>query len=650
MLNELLSETQIFSSEQNWLKNIEAMYRSDMRLAQLIDDQGPSDHLEIVAARNGGKTVKVKISDSQELYLHSKYDPHKEAKRFIDTLNLDDNFVFIISGFGMGYHVRELFDRVSGETTVIVLEPDLAMLRAALWNIDFSEEIQSRRLIFLHNTDKGLLHKKLTPVSSLMTLGTELAANSASQQWNGKFYAEMRNIITDYISFCRMSFITLLTNCRLTQKNVVNNLVYYVSCPSIDILRQRFKGYPAIVVSAGPSLSKNIELLREAKGKAVIIAVQTVLKTLLNMGIEPDFVTSLDYSEISGRFFRGIEDFGNVHLIAETKVSWAVTDLFTGKKSLLKNEFADMCLGEHAKRREGLKAGATVAHLSFYLAEYIGADPIVMIGQDLGFTDNCYYSAGNPIHEIWNVELNRFYTLEMKEWERIAGHRSILRRVTDIHGKNIYTDEQMFAYLQQFERDFSETASTVIDATEGGAKKRGSVIMTLREVLDKYAEKQIPDTLFSYRDEAEWFDPNPLGDLSEALENRLTEIEEFKSLCSRTIELLNQLQQVVDQPQKFNKLIVEVDEVRSLVNAHRIIMRMVCAVSAVADLRRFRHDRQTRAAGSQGKERALRQLKRDIEFISSLTEGCDQLTEILKEGLERAAVREGCLIANNARN
>ena len=71
----------------------------------------------------------------------------------------------------------------------------------------------------------------------------------------------------------------------------------------------------------------------------------------------------------------------------------------------------------------GLKAGATVAHLSFYLAEFLGCDPIILIGQDLGFVDGLYYKPGTAIHETWGVELGRFNTLETKEWERIVRSR-----------------------------------------------------------------------------------------------------------------------------------------------------------------------------------------------------------------------------------
>ena len=63
-----------------------------------------------------------------------------------------------------------------------------------------------------------------------------------------------------------------------------------------------------MVVSAGPSLRKNKHLLKDVQDKAVIIAVQTTFQPLLEMGVEPHFVTSLDYHEICTRFFENLPD------------------------------------------------------------------------------------------------------------------------------------------------------------------------------------------------------------------------------------------------------------------------------------------------------------------------------------------------------
>ena len=73
--------------------------------------------------------------------------------------------------------------------------------------------------------------------------------------------------------------------------------------------------------------------------------------------------------------------------------------------------------------RSAIPPGATVAHLSVSLAEFLGCATVVLVGQDLGFTDGLYYCPGTAVHRVWDAELSPWNTLEMMEWQRIARMR-----------------------------------------------------------------------------------------------------------------------------------------------------------------------------------------------------------------------------------
>src|SRR4051812_41943818 len=139
-----------------------------------------------------------------------------------------------------------------------------------------------------------------------------------------------------------------------------------------------------------------------------------------------------------------------------------------------------------------LRAGATVAHLAYYLAEHLGCDPIVFVGQDLGFSDGLYYSPGTSYEDVWRPELGRFCTMEMKQWEQIVRERPIMRKIPDQQGRPMYTEERLFTYLQQFERDFLRSERKIIDATEGGAAKRGTTSIKLADVIREYCQEPLP--------------------------------------------------------------------------------------------------------------------------------------------------------------
>jgi len=626
---------------QTYLNNMKALYHADLRLAQRVDDSAPDPHLQVVPSRTGVPTAKTLSDAGKEIFLHSRYDPLAEAKKFVDGLDLDKNFCFIISGLGLGYHIAELFSRVSDQTAVVVVEPNPSLIKAALQQVDLADPIRTERLIFLQRADKGAIHEKLQPLGTIIMLGTELAQHPSSRQCRVEFHRAIWKHITDYVAYWRMSMVTLIGNCKKTCRNIINNLVSYACCPPIDVLKNRFAGFPAVVVSAGPSLAKNLHLVKQAKGKAAIIAVQTTLKPLKDSGVDPDFVVSLDYHPISRQFFEGVEDFGRIHLVAEPKVTWHVLDAFKGRISLPQNEFADLCLGRAARPRDSIKAGTTVAHLAFYLAEYLGADPIILVGQDLAFSDGHYYAPGTTVHQMWAMELNRFHTVEMKEWERVVRNRGILRKLTDVHGRDVYTDEQMFTYLQQFERDFAGCKSKIIDATEGGLRKQGTEVMAFRQVLDRYCARPLPDNAFEYLDKTQWFDASAVGPIIEQLNQRMDEVNEFREICEQTVDLLKQLQTLVDDPQQFNRVLSRVDELRTVVSARRQVLHMVCCVSALADLRRHQQDHRIGAvkARLEARERAGKQLVRDIQFVESVIEGCDMLKDLLQEGIDRAAAR-----------
>ncbi len=617
-----------------FLANMAALWHRDPQLAQRIDEVRDEDRLELVPTRSGAATVAVDTPKGPTL-LHSRYDPVKDAAKLIDAVEIDGKFCFVVLGFGLGYHVRELFRRLKGDAVIVVVEPSLALLSTALACLNLSDIIASGRLVVLDQLDKAIVHEKLQPHNTLMMLGARFVNHPPSQRVAGEFHARARALITDLTAFSRMTLLTLVGNAQVTCRNIAHNLPKYLTTPPINVLGNRFKGAPAIIVSAGPSLRKNIELLAEAKGNAVLCATQTMFKPLLARGIVPDFVTSLDFHAVSKQYFSDVKDFHGVHLVAEPKVSWHVLDDYDGPVSLLRSAFGAELIGEKLAARDGLKPGATVAHLAFYLAEYMGCDPIIFVGQDLAFTGNCFYVPGVEVHDTWQSEMNRFNTLETKEWERIVRNRTILRTVPDVDGRDVYTDDLLSTYLEQFERDFIGVSARVIDATEGGARMRGSDVMPLRQAIDEHCTRPLPSGCFDYRKTSDWNDPARLADGRAEIEARVEEIGQVRETCVEMLSVLHELEELSDDPPRFNQRIARVDELRAAISRAGRAVRIVNAAGQLAELQRFTADRKMNASDATGTDLAKRQLDRDILFVERFLEGADTMIEILRETLER---------------
>ncbi len=617
-----------------FLDNMAALWRHDPQLAQRIDEIDDDDRPALIPTRSGAVTVAVDAPSGPTL-LHSRYDPVKEAVKLIDGVEIDDKFCFIVFGFGLGYHVRELFGRLKGDAAIVAVEPSMALLSAALSCADFADMIRSGRLIILDRLDKRIVHQKLNPHNTLMMLGARFLNHPPSHRAAAEFHAAARKLITDLIAFSRMTLLTLVGNAQVTCRNIANNLPQYLSTPPINVLRDRFKGRPAIIVSAGPSLRRNVELLSEAKGKAVLCAAQTMFKPLLARGIVPDFVTSLDFHAMSKQYFSDVSDFHDVHLVAEPKVSWHVTDDFAGPVSLLRSSFAAELIGDELAARDGLKPGATVAHLAFYLAEYMGCDPIIFVGQDLAFTGHCFYMPGVETHLTWQSEMNRFNTMETKEWERIVRNRSILRTIPDVDGRDVYTDDLLFTYLEQFERDFIGAGARIIDATEGGARMRGTDVMTLQEALDAFCTEPLPGDAFDYRRTCDWNDPALLTQGRAEIEKRIEEIKDVRETCVEMLSVLHELEGLTDDPARFNRRIIRVDELRASISRAARSVRIVNAGGQLAELQRFTADRKLNASDVTGADLAKRQLVRDIRFVERFRDGANAMIDILRDALRR---------------
>ena len=612
-------------------RNLAALWALDAGLAARVEALHPREPYPAQPSKAGPPTVAVRLADGRSLSLHSRYDPVAEAERLVRGIDVADRVVFHVFGFGLGYHVEALRARASGEAIVCVYEPDLLMLRTALECRDLTGLLESRRVTFFTTPDKADLFTRLTPHAALATLGTVALDHPPSRQLHPEFHRQFQQWVGEFASYGRTSVNTLVLNGRCTAENVARNLGWYVASPSLSRLRDRHKGRPAIVVSAGPSLRKNKHLLKGASERAVIVAVQTTLQPLLEMGVEPHFVTSLDYHEICTRFFEQLPPTLRTELVAEPKATSAIFSMYPGPVSILGNEYADGLLSDMKLEKERLPSGATVAHLAYYLAEHLGCDPIVFVGQDLGFSDGLCYAPGTSYEDVWRPELSRFCSVEMKQWEQIVRERFILRRIPDVEGRPMYTEERLFTYLQQFERDFAGSKARIIDATEGGAAKRGATPMKLADVLEQYCREPLAEP-FAPHPGMRWdLVPGCVG----SLRRRLDEAAEVERVSRETLPLLAEIRDHVDDQARVNRAIVRIDALRSRMNGLGACYDLITQLTQSTELKRFEADRRISGSKLGPAEKQRRQVGRDIANVTGVADAAAEFQVMMRSVIAR---------------
>lgn len=623
-------------------RNLGALALSSPEAASRIRSATPAP-VRFSRAPDGGLAGEVEAeAEGRARSLGSRRRPLAEAERFAEGVDLHSAGAVVVAGFGLGHHVRALVRRTGEACVVLCFEPYLGLLRAVLEREDHSDWLLGARFALLTDAeDSAAVSNALRGLEGLASIGVKVVEHPASRARLGPSTDQLNATMARAVRALRTAVTTTIVHIGTTLENLTQNIGEYAASEGIAPLRGLAADRPAVVVSAGPSLERNVDLLAQpgVRDRVVIIAVQTVLKTLLARGIRPHFVTALDHHEISRRFYEGLtaEDVEGVTLVVEPKANPAILRAWPGRVRCVADERLDVLLGEDLAGDMGsLESGATVAHLAYFMARHLGCDPVVLIGQDLGFTDGQYYAAGAAIHTVWSPELNAFRTLEMFEWERIARSKRLLHRATDQLGRPVYTDEQMSAYLLGFERAFSEDAAagrTTIDATEGGVAKQHTQPMPLSDALARFATvpmDPLPET-------------PPRGSLATGhrmsrLESRLRTVRqqtwELARDSRRAVALLREMQERHQDQKRVNALIQRVNRIRDRVVDFEPSYTLVHLLNQTGGFNRMRSDRELLIEKDLPPlERQRRQIDRDIENVEWIADAADQLGGMLDSSL-----------------
>ncbi len=631
-------------SQETLRSNLEALSRTCPALAQKLAAVSARPDASIYLADDGGATGEI-VEGATMRALASKRRPLEEAARFAGRAELESHGAIAIAGFGVGTHICVLAQRLGHQGVILVFEPDLTLLRAVFERVDMASWINGTNLVIVETGDQpAVLSAALQGYEGLVAMGLQIIDHPPSSARLGASAVAFGETIARTVKALRTTIMTTLVQSPTTLRNLAMNADHYATSPGIGELEGALRGRPAILISAGPSLARAMDALASpgVRERFVLVAVQTVLKPLLERGIRPHFVTALDHHEISNRFYEGLteDDVRGVTLIAQPMVNPGVLDAFRGEIRLVGDEHLDALLGEELAGSKGsLRPAATVAHLAYEFARHLGCDPVLLVGQDLGFSDGQYYADGAAIHGTWGCELNDFRTLEMFEHERVVRQRHLLMRVPDQLGRKIYADEQMHSYQVQFEELFSrdsEGGLATFDCSQGGTLKRFAPPMAIDEAMARFdtGPFTIPgDGVNGSIGHA--CDAVERDEVLSAVRVRIKGIAgDAKSLASasrRAAELLGQMRTVQGNQKRVALLIDKVNVCRDEVASLEPAWELTQFLHQSGALERAKRDRRIALdLASTPNERQLAQIERDQRNVSGLAEAADHLEELLE--------------------
>jgi hypothetical protein len=419
-----------------WMKILNNLSLSS-GVIQKLRQSASLKNLEIVESKIGVKAIK-----KNGIAIHSLYDPIKEARTIVDSLNLqrDNIYLFIVLGVGLGYHVEILKNEFPNSIVLpIELDDDIAL--------NYVSNV-GRFLITNYNIND--IYTILNFVDFMQVRDVKFVIFPGSYRLNTERY---KSISEDIHSIVKAKFSDLLTRVnfdKLWIKNIFLNLPNLVGFGSLseNELKNDFSylfNKPFVVLGAGYSAWLLFDVLKKYRDKFVLGVVDTALKTTLSQGIIPDIVFSLDSQLANIKDFFGVETKG-LTLISDITVSPELIRNFKGNIFLSKTshievignvvfEMTNSAIGwieELAEYRLlGLESGGSVSTNLFHLSLLLGANPSIMVGVDLGFPYLFSHLPGSPNHDYFTIYSDYFSTSDTKSCHSILKDYIYLEGIKD---------------------------------------------------------------------------------------------------------------------------------------------------------------------------------------------------------------------------
>lgn len=429
------------------------------------------------------KIIKVE-KENEEFYLNSKYEAKVAAQIWADQFqNVTYRTKFIIIGLANGVYLRALKEKYP-DNLIICVEAFEELEDKVLKNIDISDiagekvflAIGEKRVqlfkeyiaTFISYVDKDDLYCRIIP-------NYRKIDEQAIKQLEDIYYNQI-----EFLHVCRN---TVIFDEKYRQNSVLKNFFVFPQKDALGQLLDKLKDYDfshkvAIVVSAGPSLDKNIKLLKNLKNKMFLISVDAAAKSMIKIGVRPDIIVTID--PVKDETILQDEELLHTTMICSMYSHYKIIRQHKGALYFQTTEadFSKSIYKKYGHKMCSLPSGGSVANNAFSLAELLGFGTIVLIGQDLSYPNGKIHATSARYKYI--KDTNEIDMSDKKYFEVEAND-----------GGKVLTEANMDIYRRWFEERIRETKARVINATEGGAKIEGAEIKNLKEVIDEFTPKEL---------------------------------------------------------------------------------------------------------------------------------------------------------------
>ncbi|EAJ2926396.1 motility associated factor glycosyltransferase family protein, partial [Campylobacter coli] len=412
-------------------------------------------------------------------------DPIKELQTMLNTYN--DKYllypVLYFYGFGNGVLFKALLQNKNHQH-IVVFEKDIEIIWIMFHILDFSNELQNSRLMVL-NTNKLEIqdYNELCSSKPFFQFSRIYFLELMSHYYE-RFHEDILGLNKKLAENFKNSIVSYGNDSTDTLQGIeqfVYNLPQMITHPSYKELLSKRKGISdtAIIVSTGPSLTKQLPLLKKYASKATIFCADSSYPILAKHGIKPDYVCMLERTEITAEFFN--HDFGefdkDIVFICAGVVHPKAIEYLKGRNLVITQKVLAFPYYINLKDFSYAAVEFSVAHMSYFLSVLLNHKNIIFIGQDLAYAEN-----GNSHPDDYQNSAN--YESQM--------YKHIL---TEAYGgkKEIKTHEVWIFFKQILEAMIIKYHITTYNCTEGGARIEGTIekpfLWACENLLDKDLNK-----------------------------------------------------------------------------------------------------------------------------------------------------------------
>ncbi|EAK8752382.1 motility associated factor glycosyltransferase family protein [Campylobacter jejuni] len=416
-------------------------------------------------------------------------DPIKELQTMLNTYN--DKYllypVLYFYGFGNGILFKALLQNKNHQH-IVVFEKDIEIIWIMFHILDFSNELQSARLMILQTSSLDIEFFSNFCSSKPFFQFSRIYFLELMSHYYERFHEDVLGLNKKLAETFKYSIVSHGNDPLDALEGIeqfVYNLPSMITHPSYKELLSKRKGISdtAIIVSTGPSLTKQLPLLKKYASKATIFCADSAYPILAKHNIKPDYVCMLERSEFTAEFFN--HDFGefdkDIVFICAGVVHPKAIEYLKNKTFIITQKVLAFPYYINLKNFCYAAVGFSVAHTLSYLATHLSHKNIIFIGQDLAYAEN-----GNSHPDDYQNSAN----YESQMYEHI---------LTIAYGGNgkVETHSIWLLFKNWFENEMipntRKMGITTYNCTEGGARIEGTIekpfLWACENLLDKDLNK-----------------------------------------------------------------------------------------------------------------------------------------------------------------